>query len=116
MSKFNELNNLDKIKATIEVGAGVSIRELNQFILPEGFEFPIYLMNEGVSTIGGMIAMNSSNFREIKYGKVKDWIEEIEFVNGKGEIIKTTKADIGDVCGMEGITGIILSAKLKLII
>ena len=45
---------------------------------------------------------------------MKDWVEGTEFVNGKGEIIKTSKADLGDVCGMEGITGIIVSAKLRI--
>ena len=42
-------------------------------------------------------------------------VEEIEFVNGRGELMKIGKADLGDVCGMEGITGIIISAVLKII-
>jgi len=48
------------------------------------------------------------------YESIKKWIEEIEFVNGRGELMKTSKADLMDVCGMEGITGIIVAVTLKI--
>ena len=78
-------------------------------------EFPVYSSENEISTIGGIAALNSPGLRSMKYGNVKDWIEEIEFVNGKGELVKTTKADLMDVCGMEGITGIIVSVKFRVI-
>lgn len=92
------------------VEPGVTVRELNEKLKPIGYEFPI--LEEG--TIGGLIAMNSSGIMG-KYGYIKDWIREIEFVNGKGEIVKIGKADLGDVIGMEGTTGIITKVKLELI-
>ena len=59
-----------------------------------------------------MIAKNS--FGGIKYEFMKQWVEEIEFVNGRGELMRTSKADLMEICGMEGITGIIVAATLRI--
>ena len=119
-SLIMDLNKLNKVKefspkGTVYVEAGVTLKELNQKLEPLGFEFPIQPLNQGVSTIGGMIATNASGSRAMKYGQMKDWIDAIDFVNGRGEIMKTSKADLMDICGMEGITGIIVGAKLRII-
>jgi FAD/FMN-containing dehydrogenase len=113
LSKLNRLK--DFTPGSIYAEAGVTLKELNEKLETLGFEFPINPMNNGISTIGGMIATNASGSRAMKYGQMKDWIDSIDFVTGRGEILKTSKADIMDLCGMEGITGIILGAKLRLI-
>ena len=115
-----DLGNMDKVanfipgRKTIHVEAGITLKELNEKLFPVGFEFPIDPTNKGISTIGGMIATNCNGARSMRYGTIKEWIEEIEFVNGRGELMKTSKADLADVCGMEGITGVIVGATLKL--
>jgi len=114
MSKMNNVLEFNHGKMFVKVEAGITLRELNEKLNARGFEFPIDVSNEGISTIGGMIATNATGDRSMKYGAMKDWVEETEFVNGKGEIIKTSKADLGDICGMEGITGIIVTAKLRI--
>lgn len=115
ITKMNNVLEFNPGKKFVRVEAGITLRELNEKLNARGFEFPIDVSNEGISTIGGMIATNASGDRSMKYGTMKDWVEGTEFVNGKGEIIKTSKADLGDVCGMEGITGIIVSAKLRIV-
>ncbi|MFA5258887.1 MAG: FAD-binding protein [Candidatus Pacearchaeota archaeon] len=114
MSKMNNVLEFNSGRRLVKVEAGITLRELNEKLNARGFEFPIDVSNEGISTIGGMIATNATGDRSMKYGAMKDWVEETEFVNGKGEVIRTSKADLGDVCGMEGITGIIVSAKLRI--
>ena len=114
MNKMDKVLGFNRLNLIVHVEAGVSIKELNEKLNAVGFEFPINPLNDS-STIGGMVALNVSDSRSMKYGKMKDWVEEIEFVNGKAELIKTTKADLLDVCGMEGITGIIARVKLKVI-
>jgi len=110
--KMNKVLNFDTKSRTVYAEVGVTIKELNEKLKSVGFEFPV-LCND-ISTIGGMIARNEiSDFG--RYGSIKNWVEEIEFVNGRGELIKLGKADLSEVCGMEGITGIILKAKLKII-
>lgn len=109
MKSMNKIN-FDYGSRCVHVGPGVTVRELNERLKPIGYEFPI--MGEG--TIGGMIAMNVPGIYG-RYGNIKDWVEEIEFVNGRGELIKFGRSDLAEVCGLEGITGIIISAKLNVI-
>jgi len=114
LSKMNKVTNFLPLRKTVRVEGGITLKELNEKLNSVGFEFPIDPPNNGISTIGGLIARNASGDRSLRYGNARDWIEEIEFVNGKGELIKTSKADLTDVCGMEGITGIIVGATIKL--
>ncbi len=115
MSKMNRVFNFNPVKKTVSVEAGTTLKELNEKLSRVGFEFPIETFNRGISTLGGMIALNIPGFRSMKYGGIRDWIEELEFVNGRGELMRLGKSDLMDVCGMEGITGIITSARLKII-
>jgi len=113
MRKMNKVLDFDPKKGSVWVEAGVTIKELNEKLKQISFEFPIFL-NE-ISTIGGMVAMNCIGDMSMKYGDTKEWVEEVEFVNGRGEKVKIGKADLSDVCGMEGITGVITKVKLKII-
>jgi len=62
-----------------------------------------------------MIATNACGKRSMKYGLMREWVEELCFISGRGELVRLSKTDLMDVCGMEGITGIIVSAKLRII-
>ena len=112
MGKMNGILDFNPVKRTVRVEAGVTLKELNEKLNGAGFEFPIPSFNYGVSTIGGMVAKNA--FGGVRYESIKKFIEEIEFVNGRGELMKTSKADLMDVCGMEGITGVIVAVTLKI--
>jgi len=114
MSKMNKVSKFNTAKKTVLVEAGVTLKELNEKLSRVGFEFPIESFNQGISSIGGMVALNAPGFRSMKYGRIRDWIEEIEFVNGRGELMHVGKSDLMDVCGMEGITGVITSAVLRI--
>jgi len=113
MGKMNNISDFNPVKKTVRVEAGITLKELNEKLNGAGFEFPIPSFNYGVSTIGGMVAKNV--FGGVRYESIKKFIEEIEFVNGRGELMKTSKADLMDVCGMEGITGVIVAVTLKII-
>jgi len=115
VSKMNKVLNLDKANHSIYVEAGVTLKELNEKLNSFNFEFPINPLNHGISSLGGMIATNASDNKSMRYGDMSDWIKEIDFINGRGDLIKISKSDVKDVCGMEGINGIIAGAKLKII-
>lgn len=102
--------NFDLKSKTVHAEAGVSVKELNERLKAVNYELPFF----GEETIGGMIAINSPSIMG-KYGNIKDWIEEVDFVNGRGEVVKFSKSDLGEVCGLEGTTGIITSAKINVI-
>ncbi len=109
---MKKMNNVVFKDGFIFVESGITVKELNEKLKTIRREFPIFL--DDSSTIGGIIAMNDFGYFG-GYGNIKEWIEEIEFVNGNGEIINAKKTDFSDVCGLEGITGIITKAKIKTI-
>ena len=114
MSKMKRIIHLDTLKKVIYLEAGVNIGELNLELERFGLEFPINPLFSNIRTLGGLIATNSSGSREIKYGRIRNWIDSLEIVNGKGEILLIQKSDSGDFIGFEGTTGIIVRAKLRL--
>ena len=48
-----------------------ALKELNEKLNAVGFEFPINPLNDS-STIGGMVALNVSDSRNMKYGKISE--------------------------------------------
>jgi len=114
LSKMNRILEVNEARKTVLVEPGVLLRELNEKLEDYGLEFPIEAFLPEIETIGGMIAKNSSGSREIKYGRMINWIESLEVVNGKAELIKVSKSDLSDFVGMEGTTGVIIRATLRL--
>ena len=113
-SKMNKILEIDATRKLVYVEAGILLDELNLELEKYNLELPISPLFSGLRTIGGIIATNSSGDREIKYGRIKNWIDSLEIINSKGELIEISRADTSDFSGMEGITGVIARAKLRL--
>ncbi len=109
MSKIWKINEVDK---SVIVEAGISVNELNHQL--DGLFFPFKSENN-VSTIGGSIAVNASGLYGLKYGKIMNWIIGLEILDGNGRSWIVGKDKIKDFCGREGLTGVIVRAKLKVI-
>ncbi|MFH1501237.1 MAG: FAD-binding oxidoreductase [archaeon] len=114
LSKMNKVLELDRDKGEVYVETGIILHELNEYLQGYGLEFPVQPGSFWICTIGGMIATNAVGSRSIKYGKTSNWVKELEVVDGRGELIKIGKTDMQDFTGMEGITGAIVRARLKL--
>ncbi len=96
-------------KALVE--PGVVLDDLNS---ASEFILPVVPGSHSVCTIGGMIAANASGMRCFKYGKMIDWVEELRVIDGTGKMIKVKGEKLKDFCGLEGTTGIVVRARLKL--
>ncbi|PIN77360.1 hypothetical protein COV15_02225 [Candidatus Woesearchaeota archaeon CG10_big_fil_rev_8_21_14_0_10_34_12] len=115
ISKLNKILDIDINKKIAYVEAGIILDILNNELEKHGLEFPVQPSSHSVCTIGGMIATNAAGSRAIKYGKTDSWVQEVEMINPIGELIKIPKPDVKDFAGMEGTTGLIVKARLKLI-
>src|SRR3989338_5981410 len=115
MSKLNKIISIDEARKTAYVEAGVILDELNAELEKKGLEFPVNPSSHAICAIGGMIATNAVGSRAIKYGRTAKWVEYVDVINSKGEIKRIGKADLNDFAGMEGTTGIVARAVLKLI-
>jgi FAD/FMN-containing dehydrogenase len=114
LSKMNKIIEIDKMRKTAYVEAGVILDDLQEKLEEYGLEFPVHPSSHSVCTIGGMIATNAVGSRGTRYGNTADWVQSIEVIDGKGDLRKINKLDIGDIAGREGITGIIVRCVLKL--
>lgn len=113
-SKMNKILMIDSSKKLAVVEPGVLLSEFNEELASYGLEFPIMPIFGGIETIGGMLAKNSSGNREIKYGRMISWTDSLQIINSNGEQARIAKSDLSDFVGMEGTTGIIVQATLRL--
>ena len=114
------LEKLDRIavdegKRIAEVEAGVVLNNLNLELLKYNLEFPVDLSSGEIATIGGILALNSGGSREIRYGPALEWVKDMDIVDCYGQLKTIGILDLTDFIGMEGITGVIVKARLKLI-
>ncbi len=113
LSKLNKIVEINKKENYAIVEAGVILDDLNYELEPE-LVFPIRPSSHSICTIGGMIATNAAGNNAIKYGKVCKWVDELEIIDGTGKLFKIKRQDINNFCGREGVTGIVVKAKLNL--
>ena len=114
VSKMDKILGLDVERKTIEVEAGVILDDLQDYISEHNLEFPVSPFSHAVCTIGGMIATDAVGSRAIKYGKTSNWVKWVEVVDDVGRLHKKGITELSDYSGMEGITGVIVRACLKL--
>ena len=113
MSRMNKI--LEWGSDFVIVEAGVVLGELLYAAQKRRVYFPIKPVEHAVCTIGGMIALNSYGL-DMYYGRIEQWVEELDVLDGQGNKLKVSGAQLKDFIGAEGTTGIILSAKLKLLL
>ncbi len=69
VSGANDKIIFDEENRSVTVGAGVRLSDLNAFLAPKGYVFPIDLGAD--PRIGGMIATNTGGARFLRYGDVR---------------------------------------------
>jgi len=114
LSKLNKIGKLDKERGTVEVEAGVILDNLQDYLEEFHLEFPVNPSSHAVATIGGMIATDAVGNRAMKYGKTSNWVRWVEVIDGEGKLTRKSATELSDYSGMEGITGVIVKACLKL--
>jgi len=106
-----------------EVGAGVTIKALNEAAKPYGLMCGHDPWTVAVATVGGTISTNSLGYLGGKYGAMGDQVLGLEAVLPTGEVIRTRaveKASTGPalqplLVGAEGCFGVITRAVLRLV-
>ncbi len=112
MTRMNSIIKINPKKKTAIVEPGVTIKRLNHELKRHNLSFPIRPASYKIATIGGMIATNAGGMNAIRYGKTKNWVNQIEIMTGENKTYNTS--NIKPFCGSEGIFGIITQATLDL--
>lgn len=108
----------------VRVEPGVIYDQLNDYLKRESLWFPPAPGGSSdVATIGGMVATNASGIYSVKYGGTKDFVLELEIVDGTGQkrrlgdraVKRSSGYNLVDLMvGSEGTLGISTAITLKL--
>ena len=115
---LDHLISFDTANGLLTCESGITIRKILKLIVPAGWFIGV---TPGTSyvTLGGAIASDIHGKNHHTSGTFGDYVEDIKILLGTGEVVNTSKIKRPDLflatCGGMGLTGIILSATIKLI-
>jgi decaprenylphospho-beta-D-ribofuranose 2-oxidase len=117
MNKFNRVLGFSPENKLIEVEAGMKLVELLGFTSARMLWLPV-MPGYPEITVGGCIAANAHGKNPHKHGVFKNWIEDITIHHPRNGIVKASRKESSNLfeltCGGYGLTGVILSATLRL--
>jgi glycolate oxidase FAD binding subunit len=93
---------------TLVVGAGTPLAEVEGLLAAEGQRLPFdppgmrgLLGRVGVSTIGGVVAVNASGPRRVQAGACRDSLIGVRFVDGTGTVVRNGGRVMKNVTGID---------------
>jgi D-lactate dehydrogenase (cytochrome) len=119
--EMNRILRLSIEDLDVTVQAGVTRRQLEDKLLPEGVFFPVDPGSD--ATIGGMVATGASGTMTVRYGAMRENVLSLLVVTPNGELLRTRsrarKSSAGYdltrmMIGSEGTLGLICEATLRL--
>ena len=123
MSELNAVINHNPDDLTISVQAGITLDSLQAVLLEHGQFLPISAPLSHLTTIGGILASDSSGPIKWRYGHFRDLVIGMKFFNSEGSIIKTGGNVVKNVTGYDtaklhigalGTLGIISEVSMRL--
>jgi FAD/FMN-containing dehydrogenase len=116
---FNKhFTKIEKVTSTeAQTQPGVFYRDFEVETLKHGALMPTYPASRDLCTVGGMVANNSGGEKSLEYGKVKDFVKELQvvFADGKEYTVRPlTKAQLDKKMAQKDYEGTIYRRIFKL--
>ena len=116
--RMNRMLSFDPRTGLLECEAGVSLADIVETFLPRGFFLAVTPGTKFV-TVGGAIAHDVHGKNHHQDGTFSQSVEEITLITPTGERVVCSPAENSDLfwatVGGMGLTGVVLTARLKLI-
>lgn len=117
LSRLNRMLSFEPETGLLECEAGVSLKEILDTFVPRGYFLPV-LPGTKFVTVGGAIANDIHGKNHHKNGTFGQSVENLRLLTASGEVLTCSPADNAEAfwatVGGIGLTGVILSAKLRL--
>jgi FAD/FMN-containing dehydrogenase len=117
-TRLNRFLSFDQKTAVLECEAGVSFAEIMQYFVPRGYFAPVTPGTKFV-TVGGAIAADIHGKNHHRDGTIANFVIDLRLLVPSGEVITCSATSNPDIfwatVGGMGLTGIIFSARLRLL-
>jgi len=117
LTRFNRILEWNPETGIIKVESGVTIRQLWEYALPDGW-WPAVVPGTMFPTLGGCASMNIHGKNNFRVGPIGDHILEFEFLPPTGELMRCSRHENEDVfrsaIGGFGMLGCFTSITLQL--
>jgi len=114
LSRLTRIESVDVEQRRARVQAGVVLETLNRRLALAGLFLPVIPGSHRSASIGGMIATDAAGLRAVRYGVMRDWVEEVTLVDGLGRVHRLSGDALNHAAGREGVTGFITEATVRL--
>lgn len=116
-TKLIRIISFDKKKGILESESGVSIEQILELIVKEGWFLPVTPGSKKI-TLGGMIASDVHGKNHHKVGNFSNFILNLKILDSQKKLIECSKKKnssiFNNTIGGMGLTGVIYSCKIKL--
>lgn len=116
-SRLNKFVSFDRLNGIIECEAGVLLSEILEVIVPQGYFLHVTPGTKFV-TVGGAIASDVHGKNHHAEGCFSEYVIDFKIMDRKGEVLTCSREENAGLfwatIGGMGLTGIILSARIKL--
>src|SRR5205814_8394081 len=82
---FNAAPIVDAERRSARAGAAVTCAALNTAAGAHGLRLPPNPSSANFATLGGMVSTNAAGAHTLRFGPMRDWVDEIGFVTTDGE-------------------------------
>lgn len=115
--RLNKFISFDRLNGIIECESGVLLSDILEIIVPQGYFLYVTPGTKFIS-VGGAIASDVHGKNHHSEGCFSEYVIDFDIINERGEILKCSREENSELfwatIGGMGLTGIILSAKIKL--
>ena len=101
---MHRILELDSKSGVVTVEPGINYGKLQQTLQTHGRFLPPFPDSFEYSTIGGAVANNSSGEKSVKYGTMRDYVQNLRVVLANGEVIETQKLSKRELNRKLGLT------------